>query len=337
MSINISMEMTGMTTNVLSEEEIAGIIEEHRIWLENEFRGKRADFSYTDLEGYDFHGKDLSKADFTGANIIGTDFSGTILKEAVMNNVIGVNVNLSGADLSQAELRNAHITHSNLEQINLTHADITGSTMWDNNMKNAELKAACFVRSKLCDSVLTGANAEQAIFLLTDVDYVSFKNANCRYALFMYLINGHWADFENADLTEADFYASGIYSEDLEKSVGGFLLPVCPEEGSFIAWGLCRGGKIVKFLIPEDASRRTVCERVSAAGAVKVLSVFDLDGNEMTEGTDFYNEDRIYKKGELIEDKDGIYFYISRMEAEDLVKRALEREKDREEKGENDN
>jgi uncharacterized protein YjbI with pentapeptide repeats len=65
-------------------ESLKEILEQHKLWLEDKTKGKRADLSYVDL----------SYADLSDANLSGADLSGANLRY----------VNLRYADLSGADL-----------------------------------------------------------------------------------------------------------------------------------------------------------------------------------------------------------------------------------------
>ncbi len=81
----------------MTPEKLAGILAAHKLWLNDEEGGGKADLSWADLRGANLREANLSGADLREANLIGAN-----LREA---NLIGAN--LSGADLSGANLSGA--------------------------------------------------------------------------------------------------------------------------------------------------------------------------------------------------------------------------------------
>lgn len=89
-----------METNELNE-----ILKKHKMWLNNEEGGVRADLSDTDLSFCDLSGADLYHADLDCAVLCGADLYGANLYGA----------NLYGADLSGAVLSGADLSGANLD------------------------------------------------------------------------------------------------------------------------------------------------------------------------------------------------------------------------------
>ena len=93
-------------------EKLAEILAKHKLWLNDEKGGVRANLSYTYLSGADLRGADLSKADLSGADLRGADLRGA---------------NLSGANLSGANLSGANLSGADLSGANLSKADLSGA------------------------------------------------------------------------------------------------------------------------------------------------------------------------------------------------------------------
>lgn len=81
-------------------EEINEILRLHKMWLNNEEWGVRADLIGADLSDANISGADLSGADIRGANLRRADLSGA---------------NISGADLRRADLRRADLSGADLD------------------------------------------------------------------------------------------------------------------------------------------------------------------------------------------------------------------------------
>ena len=81
----------------MTNQEIKGILELHKKWLNREEGGKRAN-----LQGADLQGADLWGANLQGADLQGADLQGANLREA----------DLRKADLQGANLREADLDYS---------------------------------------------------------------------------------------------------------------------------------------------------------------------------------------------------------------------------------
>ncbi|MCY1493841.1 Pentapeptide repeats (8 copies) [compost metagenome] len=94
-----------------TQEELAEIIEKHRMWLEYEEGGERANLRDANLRG----------ANLSGANLRGANLSGANLRDAYL-----IGANLIGAYLSGANLRDAYLIGANLSGANLSEL----SSIW---------------------------------------------------------------------------------------------------------------------------------------------------------------------------------------------------------------
>ena len=100
-----------MELRKISKEELEEILKLHKMWLDGEEDGKRADLSCTDLSGADLSGADLSYSDLIYANLSHTDLSYSNLSHAYLNGGNLSCANLSGADLSGANLSGADLNN----------------------------------------------------------------------------------------------------------------------------------------------------------------------------------------------------------------------------------
>ena len=82
----------------ISKDELAYILKKHKMWLNGEVGGIRADLRWADLCGADLREANLCAADLRWANLCGAD-----LREANLGWA-----NLSGAYLYEADLRGAN-------------------------------------------------------------------------------------------------------------------------------------------------------------------------------------------------------------------------------------
>ena len=84
----------------MNTDELKTMLEKHKLWLDDEEGGKRADLEDANLQYADLEGADLRDADLRGANLEGAD-----LRDA----------DLEGTDLEGAELRGANLRGANLD------------------------------------------------------------------------------------------------------------------------------------------------------------------------------------------------------------------------------
>ena len=134
------------------------------------------------------------------------------------------------------------------------------------------------------------------------------------------------ANLSGANLSGADLSRADLSRADLSGASGAELAVaqtrILPDEGSVIGWKKCRGGVIVKLLIPEGAKRSHAFGRKCRAEWVEVLEVFGADV-----GVSIHDAVTEYRKGEIVrphsfsgnwqdECAPGIHFFITRLEAE---------------------
>ena len=66
----------------MTKREIKKILNQHKLWLNGEADGKRADLKRANLQGADLKRANLQRADLQGANLQGANLQGAILKRA---------------------------------------------------------------------------------------------------------------------------------------------------------------------------------------------------------------------------------------------------------------
>ena len=81
----------------MNQKELNSILEKHKLWLENNPKGQKADLQRADLQYADLRGADLQRADLRWADLQEAD-----LQEA----------DLQRADLQRADLRGADLDFS---------------------------------------------------------------------------------------------------------------------------------------------------------------------------------------------------------------------------------
>ena len=138
------------------------------------------------------------------------------------------------------------------------------------------------------------------------------------------------ADLARADLTGADLTGAVLTGANIYYPMS------CPSEGAFIGWKKARNiddgtSCIVKLMIYDDARRSSATGRKCRCDKVKVLTVYDMHGNEITANVCSMRDKSFrYVVGATIIVKDfdenrwnecstGIHFFITREEAERYI------------------
>ena len=138
--------------------ELQTILEKHKLWLQCEVGGERADLSWANLTGASLTGANLTEANLTEAN----------LTEA----------NLTEADLTRANLTGANLTEADLTEANLTRADLTRADLMEANLTRADLTGASLTGANLTEANLTGADLMEADLTEADLTRASLTGAN---------------------------------------------------------------------------------------------------------------------------------------------------------------
>ena len=92
----------------MNNEQLQEVLRKHRLWIDDEEGGERADLRGANLRGANLWGANLSDADLSGANLWGADLSDANLSDANLSDA-----NLWGADLWGANLRGANLRGAN--------------------------------------------------------------------------------------------------------------------------------------------------------------------------------------------------------------------------------
>ena len=120
-----------------SEEELKEILIKHKMWLNNEEDGEKADLRSANLSYADLRYANLSYANLSYANLSSADLSYADLRSANLRSA-----NLSSANLSYADLRSANLSYANLRSANLSSADLSYADLSYANLSSADLSYA---------------------------------------------------------------------------------------------------------------------------------------------------------------------------------------------------
>ena len=278
----------------MKREKLEKVLENHKLWLNNDCENMKSDLYYADLRYEDLSYADLSHVDLRYANLSNADLRGSYL----------LNANLRYANLSNADLRYANLRYANLSNADLRYADL----------RYADLSHADLRYADLSGSYLLNAN----------LHYAELSNAN--------LINANLscADLYCANLLDTNFSFANLYCAALRGAKNVPFIPyACPELGSFIGYKKA-SGYIIEIEILADSNRLSATSRKCRCNKAKVLRILNFDKTvaDVTEVRSSYDSNFIYKVGNIVSvdnfDEDrwnecstGIHFFINFKEAVD--------------------
>ena len=116
-----------MIKKKITQKELEVFLRKHKLWLENDPKGERADLERANLYGADLRGANLERANLYGADLERANLYGADLR---------------GANLERANLYGADLRGANLERANLYGADLRGANLYGANLYGADLRGA---------------------------------------------------------------------------------------------------------------------------------------------------------------------------------------------------
>lgn len=305
---------------VMNREELDKILENHKHWIYKDCEGWED--MRADLSGANLYRVDLYHANLSGAILCDTDLRGVNLRGANL-----YRTNFCEADLCEANLCGADLWEASLSGANLCGANLCGASLYGASLYGAKLWGANLSGANLCGVDLRSATLNGADLRKADLHGADLRKTSCCDAEF-YEADLRWADFRGANFNEADFRGADLLGAIFwEEKNTPFIPMACPEEGVFIGYKKA-DNLIVKLEICKDARRSSATGRKCRCDKAKVLSITELDGSPTTETevSSDYDENFIYKVGEIVEEPNfcedrfeecakGIHFFINRQEA----------------------
>ena len=151
-----------------TKEQLAEILQKHKMWLNEEEGGERANLRSANLSD-----ANLSDADLRFADMSDADLRSANLRSA----------NLSVANLRSANLRSANLSVANLSDANLSDADLRFADMSSADMSDANLRDANLSDANLSDvkNLISSINYMEAHFERTAEGYIAYKTFNSSY------------------------------------------------------------------------------------------------------------------------------------------------------------
>lgn len=131
----------------MDKKELNEILKLHKMWMNGEEGGVKANLWLNDLRGMDLSGMDLREVNLlqaflNHANLRGANLSGVNLCDASLYGADLTGANLEGACLYRTDLTNANLSNANLRDANLTEADLTDAVTDGADFTNASLFGA---------------------------------------------------------------------------------------------------------------------------------------------------------------------------------------------------
>jgi hypothetical protein len=237
-----------------------------------------------------------------GAEILSGNY--TSMKAAV-EDCAPKGVSLEGANLEGADLRGANLYGADLRGANFKGAILSCAMLYGANLCKADFKGADLSGANLRDADLPGANLSGAYLCFADLLDANLSCANL-----------YGADFFGADLKGAD--------------LGGATLPdfqLCPQGKAFVAYKKLQDGLVATLEILADVPRTSsLVGQKCRAQSARVLSIEAPDGTLVAEGVSDYDDNFIYRTGEVVSVSDydpdirlecthGVHFFMTKEEA----------------------
>ncbi|GAA1834912.1 pentapeptide repeat-containing protein [Actinomadura chokoriensis] len=127
-----------------------------------------------DLQGVDFHRKNLSFVNLSGisfsdADLRWTKMVGVNLSKARMVRTHLTGADLAGATLSGAYLANTTLIYADLTRANMSDANLYGTQLVEADMRGANLARANLSHASLCGATLSSANLTDALLIEADL------------------------------------------------------------------------------------------------------------------------------------------------------------------------
>jgi len=131
-----------------TKEQIDEILENHKVWLEDNSKGQRANLRGADLQRANLREANLRWANLREANLREANLRGADLREADLQRA-----NLREANLRWADLRGANLREANLRWADLREADLQRANLREANLREADLDYSCWPLSCKTSSV----------------------------------------------------------------------------------------------------------------------------------------------------------------------------------------
>lgn len=306
----------------LTQAEADAICARHdRLWAAKP-GGARAVFSWTDLSGLNFRGRNLNDADFTGAILDGAKFVKAKLDHAIF----------FGADLQNADFTDASMRRTDLRGACMRNADLTGADLFEADLREGVIAATDREKGLRVleptkragdaqGAVLIGANLERSklagvVAVRADFTDAVLKDANLVRA------NLKQVRMVGANLAGADLTGADLCGADLSHAIlVGTKTYACKTDDMITVGALTDApmGKSIRELPYAQmlADHARWCETGGAEGKPSVFDEADLRGLSSIRG---YNLTALSAKRAVFYglDMEGVQLQGAHLEGADL-------------------
>ena len=131
----------------MNKKQLDEILAQHKIWLNNNDEGEKANLRVADLQEANLRGADLQRANLQDAELQKADLQEVNLQGANLRWANLGEANLQGADLQRADLLEANLIMANLQGADLQGADLRGA-----DLRGADLRGVKNARYAKLDS-----------------------------------------------------------------------------------------------------------------------------------------------------------------------------------------
>ncbi len=114
----------------MNKNKLDEILNLHKLWLNDDPKGRRADLTDAILTNADLTDAILTNAKLWYADLTNADLTNADLTNAILTNAKLWYADLTNADLTNADLTNAILTNADLTNADLTNADLTNADLW---------------------------------------------------------------------------------------------------------------------------------------------------------------------------------------------------------------
>lgn len=162
----------------INQKELNEILKKHKMWLNGEVGGERANLRNVNLRGVDLSNTDLRYADLSGADLEDSDLEDVNLEFA----------KLEDANLEFANLEDANLEYTNLRNTDLIDTDLRDASLRGADLRGADLRGADLNSTNLWNADLRGANLEDVKTNIHTIGYnlacpkegsfIGYKKAN---------------------------------------------------------------------------------------------------------------------------------------------------------------
>ena len=162
----------------MEQNKLDEILKKHKLWLEDNGKGERADLQDADLrdanlQDADLRGANLQDANLQYANLRGANLRGANLQDA----------DLRGANLRYADLRGANLQDADLQGANLRYADLQYADLRDTDIDYSCWPLWCGSKDVKVDArIAMQLAAHFCVLDCDDKDYLKAKKAILAFA-----------------------------------------------------------------------------------------------------------------------------------------------------------